>query len=126
MRVRLVRHVTSSGRVRVLATSLTKGVATAAELGDLYHGHWRIEEPFKRLKHSLGLERLSQHALLVDVATKVLADNLACLLNMSVDLGVQEDEAGVSRKVNRATSAKALSRCVRTLLLQVQDHIAHP
>jgi hypothetical protein len=123
MRVRLVRHVSSSGRVRVLATSLTEGVATAAELGDLYHGRWRIEEAFKRLKHRLGLESvsgLSQHALLVDVATKVLADNLACLLNMSVNLGAQEDEAGVSRKVSRATSAKALSRCVRTLLLQVQ------
>lgn len=123
MRVRLVRHVSSSGRVRVLATSLTEGVATAAELGDLYHGRWRIEEAFKRLKNRLGLESvsgLSQHALLVDVATKVLADNLACLLNMSVNLGAQEDEAGVSRKVNRATSAKVLSRCVRTLLLQVQ------
>ncbi|MDZ4187362.1 MAG: transposase, partial [Hydrogenophaga sp.] len=123
MRVRLVRHVSSSGRVRVLATSLTEGVATAAELGDLYHGRWRIEEAFKRLKNRLGLESvsgLSQHALLVDVATKVLADNLASLLNRSVNLGAQEDEAGVSRKVNRATSAKALSRCVRTLLLQVQ------
>ena len=116
MRVRLVRHVSRSGRVRVLAT--------AAELGDLYHGRWRIEEAFKRLKNRLGLESvsgLSQHALLVDVATKVLADNLACLLNRSVNLGAQEDEAGVSRKVNRATSAKALSRCVRTLLLQVQS-----
>jgi hypothetical protein len=123
MRVRLVRHVSSSGRVRVLATSLTEGVATAAELGDLYHGRWRIEEAFKRLKNRLGLESvsgLSQHALLVDVATKVLADNLASLLNMSVNLGAKEDEAGVSCKVNRATSAKALSRCVRTLLLQVQ------
>jgi len=123
MRVRLVRHVSSSGRVRVLATSLTEDVATAAEPGVLYHGRWRIEEAFKRLKNRLGLESvsgLSQHALLVDVATKVLADNLACLLNMSVNLGAQEDEAGVSRKVNRATSAKALSRCVRMLLLQAQ------
>jgi len=124
MRVRLVRHVSSSGRVRVLATSLTEGVATAAELGDLYHGRWRIEEAFKRLKNRLGLESvsgLSQHALLVDVATKVLADNLASLLNRSVDLGVQDDEAVVSRKVNRATAAKALSRCVRALLLHVQS-----
>ena len=125
MRVRLVRHVSSSGRVRVLVTSLTEGVATAAELGDLYHGRWRIEEAFKRLKHRLGLESvsgLSQHALLVDVATKVLADNLASLLNRSVDLGAQQDDEAVvvSRKVNRATAAKALSRCVRTLLLHVQ------
>ena len=37
------------------------------------------EEAFKRLKHRLHLEAvsgLSQHALLVDVAAKVLADNM--------------------------------------------------
>ena len=80
MHARLVRHVSSSGRTRVLVTSLSEDVASVAELADLYHGRWRIEEAFKRLKHRLGLESvsgLSQHALLVDVATKVLADNLA-------------------------------------------------
>ena len=44
------RHVSSSGRVRVLVTSLDEKTATAAELGGLYHGRWRIEEAFKRLK----------------------------------------------------------------------------
>jgi hypothetical protein len=125
MRLRLVRHVSSTGRVRVLVTSLDEKAATAAELGDLYHGRWRIEEAFKRLKHRLGLESvsgLSQHALLVDVATKVLADNMASLLNRSVDLGASsDDEAVVSRKVNRSTAAKALSRCIRALLLYTQD-----
>ena len=125
IRVRLVRHVSSSGRVRVLVTSLDEKTATAAELGGLYHGRWRIEEAFKRLKHRLGLESvsgLSQHALLVDVATKVLADNMASLLNRSVDLGASsDDEAVVSRKVNRSTAAKALSRCIRALLLHTQD-----
>jgi IS4 transposase len=50
-------------------------MASAAELADLYRGRWRIEEAFKRLKHRMGLDSvsgLSQHALLVDVATKVL------------------------------------------------------
>lgn len=126
MHVRLVRHVSSTGRVRVLVTSLTQKQATAAELGELYHGRWRIEEAFKRLKLRLGLESvsgLSQHALLVDVATKVLADNLASLLNRSVDCAAHSEEAadvpqqGVRRQVNRAISAKALSRCVRALLL---------
>jgi IS4 transposase len=62
-------------------------MASMAQLADLHHGRWRIEEAFKRLKHRLGLESvsgLSQHALLVDVATKVRADNLATLLNRSV------------------------------------------
>jgi hypothetical protein len=124
IRVRLVRHVSSSGRVRVLVTSLNEKAATAAELGDLYHGRWRIEEAFNRLKHRLGLESvsgLSQHALLVDVATKVLADNMVSLLNRSVNLGAQDDEAVVSRKVNRGTAAKALSRCIRALLLNIQE-----
>jgi IS4 transposase len=79
--------VSSSGRIRVLATSLDQSMASMAQLADLHHGRWRIEEAFKRLKHRLGLESvsgLSQHALLVDVATKVRADNLATLLNRSV------------------------------------------
>jgi hypothetical protein len=51
---------------------------------------------------------LSQHALLVDVATKVLADNLAALLNRSVALPEQADERGVKRMVNRAQAARTL------------------
>ena len=84
MHVRLVRHVSSSGRIRVLATS---SVAS------------------------------SQQALLVDVATKVLADNLAALLNRSVVLPGSADAGGVRRKVNRAQAARALSRCIERLLL---------
>ncbi|MBK9444547.1 MAG: transposase [Comamonadaceae bacterium] len=54
-------------------------VPTAA-FGELYHERWRIEEAFKRLKHRCKLESVSgltQHALMVDVHAKVLADNLA-------------------------------------------------
>ena len=82
-----------------MVTSLSEDVASVVELADLYHGRWRIEEAFKRLKHRLGLESvsgLSQHALLVDVATKVLADNLAALLNRAVPMA-QDSPEGVSR-----------------------------
>ena len=116
---RLVRHVSSSGRTRVLLTSLAEDVATVAELADLYHGRWRIEEAFKRLKHRLGLESvsgLSQHALLVDVATKVLADNLAALLNRAVPMAPDSPE-GVRRQVNRAAASKLFSRCIGSMLL---------
>jgi hypothetical protein len=119
MHARLVRHVSSSGRTRVLLTSLTEDVASVAELADLYHGRWRIEEAFKRLKHRLGLESvsgLSQHALLVDVATKVLADNLAALLNRAVPMASGEPE-GVRRQVNRAAAAKLFSRSIGPMLL---------
>ena len=119
MLARLVRHVSSSGRTRILVTSLSEDVATLAELATLYHGRWRIEEAFKRLKHRLGLESvsgLSQHALLVDVATKVLADNLAALLNRAVPTPSDSPE-GVSRQVNRAAASKLLSRCIGSMLL---------
>ena len=125
-------------------------MATVAELADLYHGRWRIEEAFKRLKHRLGLESvsgLSQHALLVDVATKVLADNLVTLLNQAVLLpdAVEADpmplqdadtdaktgaeslcakkipRTKVTHKVNRALAAKTLSRCVGRLLLHIDS-----
>lgn len=119
MRARLVRHVSSSGRTRVLLTSLAEDVASVAELADLYHGRWRIEEAFKRLKHRLGLESvsgLSQHALLVDVATKVLADNLTALLNRAVPMAPGTSD-GVSRQVNRAAASKLFSRCIGRVLL---------
>jgi len=119
MRARLVRHVSSSGRTRVLVTSLAEDVATVAELADLYHGRWRIEEAFKRLKHRLGLESvsgLSQQALLVDVAAKVLADNLAALLNRAVPMAAGACEGG-GRQVNRAAAAKLFSRSIGRLLL---------
>lgn len=125
MHARLVRHVSFSGRTRVLVTSLSEDVASVAELADLYHGRWRIEEAFKRLKHRLGLESvsgLSQHALLVDVATKVLADNLAALLNRAVPMvsgTPQAQELGVRREVNRAAAAKLFSRCIGPMLLVV-------
>ena len=121
LRTRLVRHVSSNGCIRVLATSLSEEVATVAELADLYHGRWRIEEAFKRVKHRLGLESvsgLSQHALLVDVAAKVLADNLAALLTRAVPMPLAQP-GGAQRQVNRAAAAKLLSRCIGSMLLLV-------
>jgi IS4 transposase len=58
--VRLVRHVASTGKVRVLMTNLLDTQRfPAADFGDLYHQRWRIEEAFKRLKHRLNLEHVS-------------------------------------------------------------------
>jgi hypothetical protein len=77
--VRLVRNTATGARLRVLLTNLPADQVPATAFGDLYHQRWRIEEAFKRLKHRLHLEAvsgLSQHALLVDVAAKVLADNI--------------------------------------------------
>ena len=66
-----------------MATNLAASELSAAVFGQLYHERWRIEEAFKRLKHRCKLESVSgltQHALMVDVHAKVLADNLASLV----------------------------------------------
>ncbi len=79
-------------------------------------GNWLVM--MDSLKHRLGLESvsgLSQHALLVDVATKVLADNLAALLSRAVPMAAGAPEAwaaGIRRQVNRAAAAKLFSRCI--------------
>lgn len=58
--VRLVRHVASTGKVRVLVINLLDPAAFPAhEFGDIYHQRWRIEEAFKRLKHRLNFEHVS-------------------------------------------------------------------
>jgi hypothetical protein len=79
----VVRQISPGGAQRVLMTNLDDYAAPAADFGVLYHQRWRIEEAFKRLKCRMHLEAvsgLSQHALLIDVAAKVLADNIAALL----------------------------------------------
>ena len=58
----------------------------ACSFGDLYHQRWRIEEAFKRLKHRLYLEHvsdLSQQAVAQDAAAKMLCDNLQALTSLS-------------------------------------------
>lgn len=86
-RVRLVRDVTPTGRVRVLMTNLLNGQRfPAADFGSLYHRRWRVEEAFKRIKHRLDLEAVSgltYLALQQDFAAKLLADNLCAVLALA-------------------------------------------
>ena len=122
--VRVVRQISPRGAVRVLMTNLDATTAPAAAFAALYHQRWRIEEAFKRLKCRLHLEAvsgLSQHALLIDVASKILADNIAALLCCTADAG-QPDSA--SRQC-QPTYAIAAMRAVRPrVLLAVGDVIA--
>lgn len=74
------------------------------------------EEAFKRLKHCLGLEsvRWFEPARLAGgCGHKVLADNLASLLNRSVDSGAQQDDEAVvvSRKVNPGNGGHVVALC---------------
>lgn len=124
-RLRLVRQVAPNGAVRVLATNLEEQAAPADSFAELYHQRWRIEEAFKRLKHRMKLEcvsGLSQHALLIDVAAKVLADNLASLLCIAA-----AQQAGLptkSRRCNRAYAAAVLQRELPRMVLLIGDFFA--
>lgn len=124
--VRVVRNVSSTGRLRVLATNLDAADFPVECFGDLYHARWKIEEAFKRLKHRYQLEAvsgLSQQALIVDVAAKILADNLASLLCAAAQAARQTDKpiASTPRRCNRNFAALALQRILPTVLLLVGD-----
>jgi hypothetical protein len=122
--VRLVRQIAPNGQQRVLATNLDASVACAQAFGDLYHQRWRIEEAFKRLKHRLHLEAVSgltQQALLVDVAAKVLADNLMSLMCSAAS--AEYDLPSQSLKCNRSYAAQLMPRFMPCILLAVGDVI---
>jgi hypothetical protein len=120
--LRLVRQTAPNGRVRVLATNLDADLFDAALFGDLYHQRWRIEEAFKRLKHRLHLEcvsGLSQQALIIDVAAKVLPDNITSL--MCAAAAQQADLPQRSRKCNRSYAATLMQRLLPRLVLLIGD-----
>jgi len=127
--VRLVRNVSSNAQVRVMATNLDPVDFPWDCFGELYHKRWRIEEAFKRLKHRMHLEAvsgLSQQALIIDVAAKVLADNLAALLCAcaQADDPRHQDGQSVKRQCNRAYAATAMLRMLPSVLMFVGDVLA--
>jgi hypothetical protein len=123
--VRLVRQTAPNGQVRLLATNLDAQHFPATLFADLYHQRWRIEEAFKRLKARLKLESvsgLSQQALLIDVAAKVLADNITSL--MCAASAEQADLPARSRKCNRSYAATYMQRVLPRLVLLLGDVVA--
>lgn len=130
---RLVRQVAPNGQLRLLATNLSATEFPVAVFGPLYHQRWRIEEAFKRLKHRLKLESvsgLSQHALIIDVAAKVLADNLAALMAQSDFPSHADADAAPAtaqkprRRCNRAYASNLLQRALPSLILFIGDFAA--
>ena len=125
--VRLVRHVSSNARVRVLATNLDDVDFPCECFGEIYHKRWRIEEAFKRLKHRYQLEAvsgLSQQALIVDVAAKVLADNLASLMCATALAQRPDSTEPLRRQCNRSYAAQAMLRMLPSVLMFVGDVLA--
>ena len=123
---RLVRQVAPNGQLRVLVTNLLDTAQFPCALfADLYHQRWRVEEAFKRIKLRLKLEAvsgLSQHALIIDVAAKILADNIT-----SVICAAASDDADLvarSRKCNRSYAASYMQRALPRLVLCLGDVLA--
>jgi len=119
---RLVRQIAPNGQTRALVTNLDATQFPAALFADLYHQRWRIEEAFKRLKHRLHLEAvsgLSQQALIIDVAAKILADNITSL--MCTAGSAQANLAARSRICNRSYAAGLMQRLLPRLVLFIGD-----
>ena len=101
-----------------MATNLPISQFPTAAFGELYHERWRIEEAFKRRKHRCKLESVSgltQHALMVDVHAKVLADNLtSCVcIGTSVEADLKEKQ----RTCNLAYAAPCLQCLLPRMVL---------
>ncbi|WP_310389270.1 hypothetical protein [Roseateles sp.] len=64
-----------------------------------------------------------QQALIIDVAAKILADNLASLLCAAA--AAQHDLAAGSLKCNRSYAAALLQRAFPRLVLIIGDWVAH-
>jgi hypothetical protein len=106
--VRLVRHIASTGKVRVLMTNLLDpALFPAHDFGKLYHQPWRIEEAFKRLKHRLNLEHatgLSKKAAMHDFATKIVCDNHHSLATeMALREAAHQSRHGSTRQLKDTT-----------------------
>ena len=122
--LRLVRQVTPDGKIWVLATNLPAQDFPAEMFGDLYHQRWRIEESYKRFKHRLKLESVSgltQHAVLIDVHAKVLADNLHSLVCQGAS--GEADLPATQRHCNRTYACAYLQRLLPRLVLGIA-HVA--
>jgi len=120
--VRLVRVVTPNGRIHVVMTSLLDPVAfPAAAFADLYHGRWRIEEAYKRVKHRLQLEHtsgLSWHAARQDFGAKAVFDNLNALAAyVATDAHLDPESL---YKINRTLAIDKIKRQLGRWLLAAQ------
>lgn len=118
-KVRLVRVVTPNGRVHVVMTSLFDAAQYPARaFAGLYHGRWRVEEAYKRIKHRLGLEHttgLSWHAAQQDFGAKALCDNLNALAAyVATDACLDPDSP---YKINRTQAFDKIKRQLGRWLL---------
>ena len=120
--VRLIRDVTPNGKVRVLMTSLLERARyPASAFAELYHGRWRIEEAFKRIKHRLNLEHTSGLTWLAaqqDIGAKIVCDNLNALAAfLAADQHLPEE---TDWRINRTLAFNIIRRLLpRALALAI-------
>ena len=120
--VRLIRVVLPNGRSHTLMTSLLDAQRyPAADFAALYHGRWRIEEAFKRLKHRLNLEHtsgMSWHAARQDFGAKAICDNLNAFAAWLAHDRQHTSSSEKSYKVNRTQAFNQIKRVMGRWLLK--------
>lgn len=119
--VRLVRNTATGARLRVLLINPPAEPVQAAAFEDPYHQRWRIQEAFRRLKRRLrqkGASGLSQHALVVDVAAEVIADNITVLVRMAAQV---DTSMPASQRSDRTHADAAVLTILPGLLLAIGD-----
>jgi hypothetical protein len=93
--------------------------------GNHCHRRWRIEEAFKRPKERLKLETvsgLSQQAVIIGVATKILADDITSL---TCAAGAEHANLGArSRKHHRSYAANFMQRVLSRLVALLGNRAA--
>lgn len=97
----------------------------AAAFVALYGRRWRIEEPFKHMKHRLRLEAttgLDCLALQQDFGAKTVADNLCTLLS---ELDAPGEDERASRP-NRLYALGALKSILGECLLRIGQCLDRP
>lgn len=103
----------------MMPTNPTPEQVHTAAFAELYHQRRCIEEAYKHVLHLESVSGLDQHGIIIDVAAKVLADNLASLMCLTAE---KIRNMHVRRRFcNRRYAARALARVLPSILMQIGD-----
>jgi hypothetical protein len=132
IQVRLVRKDLDNGETEILCTSLLdKKKYTYADLVELYHYRWNIEEGYKLYKARVELENFSGKTALAvkqDFFAKVFTMSLCAVLAFPIEERVKK-ESGVAfqkhpQKINRTNALSMLQNITIGLFVKRSSQLA--
>ena len=117
-RVRVVRYRIEK-KEYILMTSLLDPKHSVADLGDLYHARWQVEESFKLKKCRLHMEHISgatPEVIRQDFHARVLKETLTAV--MALDCSERIEQSNRKKKLNyQINLTQALAKMKNTLPL---------